>query len=88
MSLFLALSNFQHKLTSVSLSFKNPKSDPSKWLTGVELAALYSSYTQKYDIISIEDPFDQDDWEAWTHLTRTTAIQIVGGEPLLLDHSH
>jgi enolase len=44
-------------------SSKNPKSDPSKWLTGKELADLYVSYTKKYEIISIEDPFDQDDCE-------------------------
>lgn len=62
------------------LDFKNPNSDPSKWLTGKELAAVYTSYTEKYDIISIEDPFDQDDWEAWTHITATTAIQIVGDD--------
>lgn len=57
-------------------SFKNPNSDPSKWLTGKELAAVYASYTEKYDIVSIEDPFDQDDWEAWTHLTATSPIQV------------
>ena len=62
------------------LDFKNPKSDPSKWLTGVELADLYVSYTKKYDIVSIEDPFDQDDWSAWTHLTQSTGIQIVGDD--------
>ncbi|KAM0755013.1 enolase [Meredithblackwellia eburnea MCA 4105] len=62
------------------LDFKNPKSDPSKWLTGVELSEVYASYTSKYDIISIEDPFDQDDWEAWSHFTKTSSIQIVGDD--------
>lgn len=38
------------------------------------------SYTKKYDIVSIEDPFDQDDWSAWTHLTNSTGIQIVGDD--------
>lgn len=42
-----------------SISFKNPNSDPSKWLTGKELAAVYAAMVEKYDIISIEDPFDQ-----------------------------
>ena len=36
--------------------------------------------TEKYDIVSIEDPFDQDDWESWTHLTATSPIQIVGDD--------
>ncbi|KAL8286518.1 hypothetical protein RQP46_004535 [Phenoliferia psychrophenolica] len=78
-ALDVASSEF-YKDGKYDLDFKNPKSDPSKWLTGVELAALYTSFTEKYDIISIEDPFDQDDWEAWTHLTKTTAIQIVGDD--------
>lgn len=60
-------------------SFKNPNSDPSKWLTGEQLAGVYNELVEKYDIVSIEDPFDQDDWEAWSHLTKSTKIQIVGG---------
>ncbi|GAA6063195.1 hypothetical protein JCM10212_000497 [Sporobolomyces blumeae] len=62
------------------LDFKNPNSDPSKWLTGKELAENYNQLVDKYDIVSIEDPFDQDDWEAWTYLTQNTKIQIVGDD--------
>ncbi|GAA5914953.1 uncharacterized protein JCM6883_001773 [Sporobolomyces salmoneus] len=62
------------------LDFKNPNSDSSKWLTGEQLAQVYNELVEKYDIVSIEDPFDQDDWEAWTHLTQNTKIQIVGDD--------
>merc|ERR1712093_63586 len=62
------------------LDFKNPNSDSSKWLTGKQLAEFYNSLVDKYDIVSIEDPFDQDDWEAWSHLTQNTKIQIVGDD--------
>ncbi|KAG8933484.1 hypothetical protein FRC02_011773 [Tulasnella sp. 418] len=62
------------------LDFKNPNSDPSKWITGVELADIYLGYIKKYPIVSIEDPFDQDDWEAWTHFTEKSGIQIVGDD--------
>ena len=31
-------------------------------------------------VVSIEDPFDQDDWEGWTKLTAETDIQIVGDD--------
>jgi Enolase len=62
------------------LDFKNPNSDPSKWISGVELADLYMGYIQKYPIVSIEDPFDQDDWEAWVHFTKLSGIQIVGDD--------
>ncbi|GAA5967445.1 hypothetical protein JCM11641_000548 [Rhodosporidiobolus odoratus] len=62
------------------LDFKNPNSDSSKWLTGEQLAGVYNSLVEKYDIVSIEDPFDQDHWDAWTHLTQNTKIQIVADD--------
>ncbi len=31
-------------------------------------------------VVSIEDPFDQDDWAAWTNFTGSTDIQIVGDD--------
>ncbi|CEL54262.1 enolase [Rhizoctonia solani AG-1 IB] len=62
------------------LDFKNPNSDPSKWITGKELADLYIGYIKKYPIVSIEDPFEQDDWDAWTHFTANSGIQIVGDD--------
>jgi enolase len=62
------------------LDFKNPNSDPSKWISGRELADLYISYIDKYPIVSIEDPFDQDDWEAWSAFTEKAGIQIVGDD--------
>jgi enolase len=78
-ALDVASSEF-YKEGKYDLDFKNPNSDPTKWLTGVELADLYISYTKKYPIVSIEDPFDQDDWEAWTHFTKNSGIQIVGDD--------
>ncbi|GMM54372.1 phosphopyruvate hydratase [Maudiozyma humilis] len=62
------------------LDFKNPESDKSKWLTGVQLADLYHSLMKKYPIVSIEDPFAEDDWEAWTHFNATAGIQIVADD--------
>ncbi|CAI4053573.1 hypothetical protein SUVZ_15G3300 [Saccharomyces uvarum] len=62
------------------LDFKNPESDKSKWLTGVELADMYHSLMKKYPIVSIEDPFAEDDWEAWSHFFKTAGIQIVADD--------
>lgn len=78
-ALDVASSEF-YKDGKYDLDFKNPNSDPSKWISGVELADLYLSYVEKYPIVSIEDPFDQDDWEAWTHFTAKSGIQIVGDD--------
>lgn len=62
------------------LDFKNPDSDPTKWITYEELAALYSDLSKKYPIVSIEDPFAEDDWEAWSYFYKTQDIQIVGDD--------
>jgi enolase len=62
------------------LDFKNPDSDKSKWLTYQQLADLYKSLAQKYPIVSIEDPFAEDDWEAWSHFYETSDFQIVGDD--------
>ncbi|KAI5858019.1 phosphopyruvate hydratase [Tricharina praecox] len=62
------------------LDFKNPDSDRSKWLTYQELAALYKSLAEKYPIVSIEDPFAEDDWEAWSYFFKTSDFQIVGDD--------
>merc|ERR1712137_1055506 len=78
-ALDVASSEF-YKDGKYDLDFKNPKSDPSKWLTGVQLSETYIQLIKKYGIISIEDPFDQDDWEAWSHFTKNAGIQIVGDD--------
>jgi len=62
------------------LDFKNPDSDPEKWLTYEQLADLYKSLASKYPIVSIEDPFAEDDWEAWSYFFKTSDFQIVGDD--------
>ncbi|KAL0254699.1 phosphopyruvate hydratase [Diplodia seriata] len=62
------------------LDFKNPNSDPSKWLSYEQLADLYKALAQKYPIVSIEDPFAEDDWEAWSYFFKTSDFQIVGDD--------
>lgn len=62
------------------LDFKNPDSDPSKWITYEELAAQYKHLASKYPIVSIEDPFAEDDWEAWSYFYKTSDFQIVGDD--------
>ncbi|KAJ1949930.1 phosphopyruvate hydratase [Linderina macrospora] len=67
------------------LDFKNKNSDPSKWVDTKGLADIYSSFADKYPVTTIEDPFDQDDWEAYQHLQATLGqkIQIVGDDLLV-----
>ncbi|KAG2226031.1 hypothetical protein INT45_002497 [Circinella minor] len=65
------------------LDFKNPNSDPASYKTGQQLTELYKSFAEKYPVVSIEDGFDQDDWDNWANLEATADIQIVGDDLLV-----
>ena len=68
------------------LHFKDEKLSKSvPHLSSAELNKLYEQYVQKYPIVSIEDPFDQDDWDGWTSITKGVGskIQIVGDDLLV-----
>jgi len=48
-----------------NLNFKD-KNDNGKQKLGPDaLIALYESFVKNYPIVSIEDPFDQDDWASY-----------------------
>ncbi|RKP26223.1 gamma-enolase [Syncephalis pseudoplumigaleata] len=76
-----AASEFYHD-QKYDLDFKNQASDASKWLTGEQLGDLYASFVNDYPIVSIEDPFEQDDWAAWSSFTEKVGkkIQVVGDD--------
>ena len=59
------------------MRFDQPFSASVSWLI---CSLMRSHRISKYDIVSIEDPFDQDDWEAWSHFTSNAKIQIVGDD--------
>merc|ERR1711957_504315 len=54
-------------------------------LTGKELGNLYQELVDKYHLISIEDPYDQDDWASYKDLTTSMgdSVQIVGDDLLV-----
>lgn len=64
------------------LDFKAAKKDPSQVLTGDEMIALYKKLIDKYPIVTIEDPFDQDDWVNWSKIVAEVgkSVQIVGDD--------
>ena len=51
-------------------------------IDGKELAALYSSWLDNYPIVSMEDPFGEDDWQSWQDFTKLEShrVQIVGDD--------
>jgi len=48
-------------------------------ISGEALLALYASYASKYPIVSIEDGFEQDDFERWAALTASKLPTPLGG---------
>jgi len=46
---------------------------------------IYKSFINDYPMVSIEDPFDQDDWEGWAKMTEEVGkeCQVVGDDLLV-----
>jgi len=67
------------------LDFKNPDSPPEMKKTADEMIEYYKDWIAKYPFVSIEDPFDQDDWEAYTKFQAEVGdhMQIVGDDLLV-----
>lgn len=70
------------------------KNDGSQKIPGDALKDLYKSFVSEYPIVSIEDPFDQDDWEHYGKMTSEVGekVQIVGDDLLVtnpkVSHQH
>ncbi|CAI4824759.1 BDM_1a_G0052810.mRNA.1.CDS.1 [Saccharomyces cerevisiae] len=62
------------------LNFKDPNSDPSKWLSPAQLAEYYHSLLKKYPLISLEDPYAEDDWASWSSFFNTVNVQIIADD--------
>merc|ERR1719197_1068841 len=61
----VAASEFYNAETKkYDLDFKNPQSPDSMKKSTDELIEYYKAWLAKYPLVSIEDPFDQDDWDA------------------------
>lgn len=62
--------------------YKFWKSEPSKLFTADQMIELFKDWINKYPIVSIEDPLDQNDWEGYARMTEELGnkIQIVGDD--------
>jgi len=75
----IAASEF-YKNGKYDLDFKNPETKEEDWITSDQLGEMYKDFIKNYPVDSLEDTFDQDDWEGWSKLTGETDIQIVGDD--------
>ncbi|XP_038993675.1 enolase [Hibiscus syriacus] len=76
---------YDKKDKTYDLNFKEENNDGSQRISGDSLKNVYKSFVTDYPIISIEDPFDQDDWEHYGKLTSEIGeqVQIVGDDLLV-----
>jgi len=81
----VAASEFYGEDKMYDLDFKTKNNDGSMKMSGEQMAQMYKDLASEFPIVSIEDPFDQDDWEAYTALTADigTNVQIVGDDLLV-----
>ncbi|KAF8379320.1 hypothetical protein HHK36_028754 [Tetracentron sinense] len=76
---------YDNKDKTYDLNFKEENNDGSQKISGDSLKNVYKLFVADYPIVSIEDPFDQDDWEHYAKLTAEIGeqVQIVGDDLLV-----
>merc|ERR1712113_621122 len=82
----VAASEFYNAETKLyDLDFKNKDSPPEMKKTAAQLVDYYKVWLSKYPLVSIEDPFDQDDWDAYKLFMDAVGkdVQIVGDDLLV-----
>ena len=67
------------------LDFKTPNNDGKQRVSGEQLLEIYNNFAKDFPIISIEDPFDQDDWQSYSNMNEKMGknVQIVGDDLLV-----
>eukprot|EP00947_MAST-08B_sp_MAST-8B-sp1_P001536 g1536.t1 len=70
-----------------NLDFKVPKGDrdAARALDRPGLQALYAKLADEFPLVSIEDPFDEEDWEGFSAMTAAVGdgVQVVGDDLLV-----
>ena len=67
------------------LNFKDPTRQGKEIKTGDEMIEVYRAFVDEYPIVSIEDPFDQEDWNNFSKFTSQMGdrIEIIGDDLLV-----
>ncbi|CAA6675517.1 unnamed protein product [Spirodela intermedia] len=67
------------------MDFKSPDKSGQVFKTGEEMAEMYAQLCTDYPIVSIEDPFDRNDWLHTKAFTDLGLCQVVGDHLLSSD---
>mmetsp|Transcript_16068 Transcript_16068/g.40294 ORF Transcript_16068/g.40294 Transcript_16068/m.40294 type:complete len:481 (+) Transcript_16068:563-2005(+) len=79
----VAASEFLTEDKMYDLNFKNEPNDGTGKKTGEEMIEMYKGFCEKYPVVTIEDPFDQDDWDNTKKFTDLGCCQVVGDDLLV-----
>jgi len=82
-ALDVAASEFLVEDDVYDLGFKTSDNGGARQLAGEELVLTYERLCKTYPIVSIEDPFDQDDFRNTAALTDLGLCQVVGDDLLV-----
>ncbi|XP_024026742.1 cytosolic enolase 3 [Morus notabilis] len=69
--------------TKYDLDFKSPNKSGQNFKSGEDMIDTYKELCTDYSIVSIEDPFDKEDWEHIKHFSSLGLCQVVGDDLLM-----
>ncbi|THU50020.1 hypothetical protein C4D60_Mb06t15680 [Musa balbisiana] len=78
LKIFLLLSGKKY-----DLDFKTPGKSGQDFKTGEDMLELYTKLCTEYPIVSIEQPFDKEDWEHTKLFSALGLCQVVGDDLLM-----
>ncbi|KAK9088111.1 hypothetical protein Scep_027193 [Stephania cephalantha] len=82
MALDVAATNFCIG-TKYDLDFKSPNKSGQNFKSAEDMIEMYTQLCRDYPIVSIEEPFDKDDWEHTKLFTNLRICQVVGDQLLM-----
>lgn len=69
--------------TRYDLDFKSPNRSGQNFKSGEDMIEMYKELCADYPIVSIEDPFDKEDWEHVRNFSSLVICQVVGDDLLM-----
>ncbi|KAM5583395.1 cytosolic enolase 3 [Rosa sericea] len=69
--------------TKYDLDYKSPNKSGQNFKSAEDMIKLYRELCTEYPIVSIEDPFDKEDWEHTKRFSNLAICQVVGDDLLM-----
>ncbi|GFZ01670.1 cytosolic enolase [Actinidia rufa] len=82
-SSIIILKRLVAKRTKYDLDYKSPNKSGQNFKSGEDMIELYKELCADYPVVSIEDPFDKEDWEHVKYFSGLGICQVVGDDLLM-----